>query len=442
MTLVAIDGPSGSGKSTVSRMLAKRLGCARLDTGAMYRAVALAALKQGLDLEDEAALERLASSIRLTMGEEVLLNGENVEKAIRTPEVDRAVSRVAAVPGVRKEMVARQQAWIREHGGSGVVEGRDIGTVVAPEADLKIYLDANPTERARRRIKEHHGEDPEEVAEDLAERDARDLQRSASPLERASDAIVVDTTARAVDSVVEEILSYLGTGDLWRPSVPYRMARGIAVGIAKAWFHPIVKGAEHLPARGPFLITPVHRSFADFLIAAIPARGLRVSYMTKEEMWHYPGLGMVIEHMGGFPVKREVADRAALGSAQAVLEAGGVLVLFPEGTRRSGREVRDLKDGAAFLSLRTGAPLVPVGIAGSDLAMPKGSHLPKRQRVVIVVGEPLLPPPRATKGSLGSTRRVSLRQTKELTEALRVRLQVAYDEALSILAAHQESSQR
>jgi len=439
MTLVAIDGPSGSGKSTVSRMLAERLGCARLDTGAMYRAVALAALRQGLDLEDTVALENLARTIELTMGNEVLLDGENIEKAIRTPEVDRAVSKVAAIPGVRKEMVARQQAWIREHGGSGVVEGRDIGTVVAPEADLKIYLDAAPTERARRRIREHHGEDPDEVAEDLAARDARDSQRATSPLERAQDAIVVDTTARGVESVVEEILSYLGTGDLWRPKLPYRIARGIAVGIARAWFRPIVKGAEHLPARGPFLIAPVHRSFADFLIAAIPAKGLRVSYMTKEEMWHYPGLGTVIEHMGGFPVRREVADRAALGAAQAVLEAGGVLVLFPEGTRRSGREVQDLKDGAAFLSIRTGAPIVPVGIAGSDLAMPKGSHLPKRQRVVIVVGDPLLPPPRATRSKSSSTKRVSLRQTKELTEALRVRLQQAYDEALSILAERGES---
>jgi cytidylate kinase len=195
--VIAIDGPGGSGKSTVAKALAERLGCERLDTGAMYRAVTLLALRAGTSLSDSAALGELARSMDYQGGSVVCLNEEDVSVAIRTPAVDTNVSQVAAHPAVRRELVERQRAWVAEHGG-GVVEGRDIGSVVLPDADLKIYLTANADERARRRA------DPE-----LARRDALDSGRVASPLVVPDGSVVIDSTDRSVGQVVEEVLSHL-----------------------------------------------------------------------------------------------------------------------------------------------------------------------------------------------------------------------------------------
>ena len=197
--LVAIDGPAGSGKSTVSRGIAARLGLERLDTGAMYRAVAWAALERGIDPVDAPAVAELAHRATIDPGPpEVVIDGTVVTGAIRTPEVNRAVSAVAANPSVRAALVERQRAWAEAHGG-GVVEGRDIGTVVFPHADLKVFLTAAPEERARRR----HDE------EGIARRDELDSTRAASPLARADDARLVDTTGRRVEDVIDEIVSWL-----------------------------------------------------------------------------------------------------------------------------------------------------------------------------------------------------------------------------------------
>lgn len=208
MVTLAIDGPGGAGKSTLAAALAVRLGVERLDSGAMYRALALAALRGGVDLADPAALSRLAESVQLrVVNSDVELDGEDVSAAIRTHQVTRAASVVAAHPGVRAELVARQRAWLAERGG-GVVEGRDIGTVVCPGADLKIFLTAHVSERARRRAVELE-HDSAAVAAELAQRDHHDSTRSASPLEVAPGAVVIDTTNRSVASLVEQIVGML-----------------------------------------------------------------------------------------------------------------------------------------------------------------------------------------------------------------------------------------
>ena len=199
--LIAIDGPAGAGKSTVSRAVAERLGLERLDTGAMYRSVAWEALRRGFDPADEAAVSEIAATADIEVGPGVSINGADVTHAIRTPEVSRAVSIVAANPAVRRELVTRQRRWAAGRSG-GVVEGRDIGSVVFPDATVKIYLTASPEERARRR-----GHD--ESADGVATRDRLDSTRRASPLTRAPDAHVLDTTGRSVEDVVEEVLSWL-----------------------------------------------------------------------------------------------------------------------------------------------------------------------------------------------------------------------------------------
>ena len=207
MRVIAIDGPAGSGKSTVARAVAARLGMAHLDTGAMYRSVALAALRRGLDPDDEEAVARLARRVHIEVGERVVVDGEDATTGIRSDDVTRAVSPVSANAEVREEMVRRQREWAALRGG-GVVEGRDIGTVVFPDAALKVYLTAGDDERARRRSTET-GDQQEAVAADMARRDQSDSSRAASPLKPADDAVVLDTSDLDVDEVVEEVLRRL-----------------------------------------------------------------------------------------------------------------------------------------------------------------------------------------------------------------------------------------
>jgi CMP/dCMP kinase len=217
--VVAIDGPSGTGKSTVSRRLAAALGARYLDTGAMYRAVTWAVLAAGIDPNDAAAVAEISGKITLDSGTDpsaphISVDGRPIDVEIRGPEVTRAVSAVAAVPDVRKRLVARQREVIAATGRI-VVEGRDIGSTVAPDADLKIYLTASEAERARRRSSELAGgaaatADALALTQaDLVRRDTFDSTRTASPLRRADDAIEVDTTGLDVDAVVARLVELL-----------------------------------------------------------------------------------------------------------------------------------------------------------------------------------------------------------------------------------------
>jgi cytidylate kinase len=209
--IIAIDGPAGAGKGTVARAVAQALGWRYIDTGAMYRAVAWKAKREQLPLDDEAAIAALAERASFTLTpEEVRIDGEDVTRAIRTPEIDEAAARVARLPKVREVLARRQRAYARE--GPLVMEGRDIGTVVFPEADVKIYLDASPEERARRRAADPaHGAadraDLARIAQDLLARDASDQTRPTAPLVRAPDAWRIDTTSVPVDEVVRQVLT-------------------------------------------------------------------------------------------------------------------------------------------------------------------------------------------------------------------------------------------
>lgn len=220
--IIAIDGPAGAGKSTIASRLARKLGYANLESGAMYRALALKAIEWDLSFDDEAALEELAQKSRIKLepslvGNHVLLDGRDVTQRIREADVSEAASRVSVHPKVRAWMVARQ----REMGADGgvVMEGRDIGTKVFPEADVKIFLDADPVIREKRRIQQQHsqGISAESMAAELRERDHRDRTRATSPLAPAKDATVLDSTAISEDEVLERI-EKLVNDKLLRPS--------------------------------------------------------------------------------------------------------------------------------------------------------------------------------------------------------------------------------
>jgi cytidylate kinase len=199
--VIAIDGPAGSGKSTVARAVAQQLGWSFLDTGAMYRAVTIEALDRGIDINDEVSLGALADTLTLTTTPRVSVNGRDVQDEIRTERINVGVSIVAANPLVRQAMVSRQRAWAQAQSVGTVVEGRDITTVVFPDATLKVFLTASVEERARRR--------GDESADSVARRDEADTSRVTSPLRQANDALVFDTTGRSADDVAGEIVQCL-----------------------------------------------------------------------------------------------------------------------------------------------------------------------------------------------------------------------------------------
>ena len=201
--VIAIDGPAGSGKSTVGRRLAERLGLTYLDTGAMYRCIAFAAIRRQIDPADPEPIGRLAAAVEMSVeGGVVIVDGVDATLESRGPEVSRAVSMVASNPVVREQLRARQRAWAAEHGG-GVIEGRDIGSVVFPDAVLKVFLTASPEVRAQRRAKEMTDLEYDQVAADIARRDAADRGRADSPLVEADGAVSIDTSTIEIDEVVE-----------------------------------------------------------------------------------------------------------------------------------------------------------------------------------------------------------------------------------------------
>jgi cytidylate kinase len=442
----------------------------------MYRAVTFAALRRGIDPAEPGPVADLARTVELEVAvDSVRVDEVDATIEIRGPEVSRAVSLVAANPDVRTELVRRQREWATERGG-GVLEGRDIGTVVFPDAVLKVYLTARPEVRAERRAAEVTDLDYETVAADMARRDALDQGRASDPLRLADGALEVDTSDLSVDEIVERLAGMVDdrasssgddgpTGDpatgaadsspgdpatgaadsspgdpapaktdeLRAPAVQvhpptslervsYGLIRGAFFGLAKAYFRLEIHGAEHVPAHGPFVLAPVHRSNLDFILVSTVRRP-RMRYMGKASIWKSKALGRFVSMLGAFPVHRGTADRESLRTCLDVIENGEALVMFPEGTRREGPTVEDLFDGPAYVAARAGVPLVPVGIGGSAVAMPVGARFVKPRKVVLVVGEPIEPP-------VGDgTGRVKRRVVREMTARLQTEVQRLYDEA-------------
>jgi cytidylate kinase len=504
MTTIAIDGPGGAGKSTLGRALAAGLGLESLDTGAMYRAVAVLAARRGIPITDGPALGELTRAMSLEVSDVVVLEGEDVTAAIRAEEIDGVVSEVARHPEVRSELVRRQQAWVRERGG-GVLEGRDIGTVVLPDADLKIYLTASEEVRAGRRAGEravgHRPDDVERARRAIDRRDHLDSTRATAPLQTAPDAVVVDSTSHSPGELVELALKLLAertgtaprdgsaadrpdgqaphgaddrgaddtgadessaasptvpvlptpvTGDGRRASQPrtgaghdgptpqpgrgarafYAVCRVFAVGASRAMHPGRVIGRSRVPRAGAYIIAPNHRSNLDWLVVARLSRR-RLRYVVKAEVWKVPAVGHLIELLGAFPVHRGSADREALDRCRAALEGGEPLVMFPEGTRQDGPQVGEILEGVAYLALRVGVPIVPVGLAGTAEVMPRGRRLPRPGRVLIVIGEPIRPPAPVAGG------RVPRAAVREVTEELRRAIQQASDDAATLLGRSQ-----
>ena len=387
--IVAIDGPAASGKSTVAKALAARLRFQYLDTGAMYRAIAWRALEDGVALADEDALTRLAASARVTFEpvagadtgsapatgghvERVLIDGDDVTAAIRKPAVDDVVSAVASVPGVRVAMVAAQRRLAES--GSYVVEGRDIGTTVFPDADVKVFVTASPEERARGGGAPRATGPPGLRPHDVSPREGDGSHRGRHHGTLRGRGRRPHRGAR--DGVSGVFYRFMRFFVLY---LPLRLA-----------FRVRYVHAERMPKYGPAVLAASHSSYLDPVLLGL-VRAAPIHYMGKSELFEGNRLlAWFLRAVCVFPVRRGTADRHAVVEATELLQQGEFVGIFPEGTRGSG-ELGDAMRGAAFIAMRAGAPVVPACLDGTDRILLKGARFPRFPKVTIAFGHPVLP---------------------------------------------------
>ena len=446
--VVAIDGPGSSGKSSVGAAAAAKAGLRFCDTGLFYRAVTFAAMHRGIAESDTDGLVGLVAAIRVEADDQgryavVTLDGADVTVDVQTPGVDEAVSAYARVPELRAALLDRQ----REIAGRGgvVMAGRDIGTVVLPDADVKIYLDASVHERARRRAEERgigpDGPAAAEILDQLRARDDVDASRAVAPLRQADDAIVIHSDGISFDATVDQVVAAIesantpgaapalaagqsssGGGptvaDTSPPANPARPAgavpprepieqtpiasrvtwiiriAGFVMRLVTRFFTRVEIQGEFssFPRTGAVLVAANHCSNADPVLTGgfLNTRlGRPMNWMGKREVFDWPFISWLARHGGVHPVDRGAADVEAFRTASRILSEGNILAVFPEGTRSPDGRLQPAKDGVTVLALRSNAWIVPIGIANSDLLWPRGTKMPQHTPQVIVrIGTP------------------------------------------------------
>ncbi len=405
--IVTIDGPAGSGKSTTASILASRLGLAYLDTGAMYRAVAHAALTRGVDPEDAAAVSELASrlalEVRTSGGKTALfLDGKNVEGDIRTPEVSRLVSPVSRHEGVRRAMVRLQR--IAGARGGVVAEGRDTGSVVFPHAAVKVFLVADIEARARRRLGQLRGmgieQDVGAIRQNILDRDAMDSGRALSPLLRPAGAFTVDTSALTIESQVARIEAEVlrqaerisGIAVVGGESNPFARSPGyfgITKRIVRAFFRAVfglrIYGLEHLRYRENCIFASNHLSNGDPLVVGC-ALDREVWFLAKKELFRNGLFARLISAYHAIPVDRDEIERKTMKRLFGLLGEGHSILMFPEGTRSRTGTLGELKAGLGFVAAKSGVSIVPVCVTGTNRLL---DCLLRRARLSVRIGPPI-----------------------------------------------------
>jgi len=426
--VVALDGPAASGKSSVGAAAARELGYRFCDTGLLYRAVTWLALHRGVSPRETDALVRLVDEIHLLddgggrLGH-VAVDDVDRTAEVRAPEVDAAVSEYSSVPELRMALLQRQRALAEDR--RIIMAGRDIGTFVLPDADLKLFLDASVAERARRRALERaidpdspHGR---EILEELRRRDMLDTTRAIAPLRPADDAVIIKTDGNTFEVTVAIIVAKIGQAEAGQGSGDDRPTRDrkpraerrpmeatpIATDldpltrIGSAVLRLIVRAMVRLkiegdltavPRGGPLIIAANHASSADpVLIGAFinQAIGRPLNWLGKRELLEFRLLGWAFRRAGIHPVDRNSADLEAFRSAMRILDARQVLAVFPEGTRSHDGSLQTVREGVGMLALRSGATVLPVAVVDSDRMWPRGHLLPRfGRRVTVRYGTP------------------------------------------------------
>lgn len=383
--IIAIDGPAGTGKSTIASHVARALKFAYFDTGAMYRSFTWHVLREKIDIENAAALkttlENFHFDIRIEGGKKVyFVNDTNITEAIRSHEVTEYVSKVAALTAVRHALVPIQKAFGAKN--NAVFEGRDMGSVVFPKAELKIFLTASARVRAERRLKQNLEKDPssgislDEILKDINARDLADRTRKHSPLIQAPDAVLIDTSHMTIEQVIHEIIM------LWTRRAPsehtalfYRFCRGTARVLLQLFYRLKVHGIKNIPP-GAAILAANHVSYLDPPIVGV-ATPFPVHFFAKASLFHGKILRFFISRLNTHPLQYGNQELSAVKLACELLEVGKKVVLFPEGERSFNGQLKELKAGVARIALRVDAPIVPIYIEGAFKIWPRMQKLPR-----------------------------------------------------------------
>ncbi len=382
--IVAIDGPAGTGKGTVTKILAKKFNLINIDTGAMYRCVTLDMLNKNVKLEELDKIKEILETIQIEMKKDgdkdlVFLNGEDVTEKIRSKEVSSLVSQVSSIKEVRFSMVGLQRKMAE--GKEVIMEGRDIGTYVFPAADVKIYLDADLEERAKRRFKQNKEKGINmpyvEVLENIKMRDENDKAKEIGALKLAHDAEVVDTTSMSINQVVREISSIIAKkkkeiklqSKIYKPRKENAWKRFVrkVVKIILSTAYRIayrVKITGDVPKEGAYILCCNHINYLD-AAAIVLFNKRKVNFVAKEDLFTH-GILMWLGHLfDAIPIKRDMQDIEAMKRFLKVLKNGELLGIFPEGTRKGMEKNMKAKNGAAYMAIKSNVKVIPIGIHGT-----------------------------------------------------------------------------
>ena len=387
--VVAIDGPAGSGKGTVTEILAKKMKLTSIDTGAMYRCVTLAIIRNNVALDDIDKINEIIDNINIELIKEkgkliVKLDGEDVSREIRENPVNKMVSQVSAVKEIRTKMVELQRGMAESK--DVIMEGRDITTVVFPNADVKIYMDADLEERARRRFAQNQEKNIsctyEEVLEDMRQRDENDRNKEYGALKIADDAIVVDSTNLTQDQVVKKIIKLIKKEKkvqklepkiyAERPETKWKIlerkiVKTVLRGIYRIFYRVEIIGEENKEKAGKdggYIICPNHINYIDALAVVVFSKE-NVRFIAKHDLARIGIIRWLSHLFNCIPIKRNTQDLEAMKRCLKALKNGEIIAIFPEGTRHGMEKNGKAKNGAAFMAIRTGVPVVPVGISGT-----------------------------------------------------------------------------
>lgn len=367
MIRIAIDGPGGAGKSSVAKAVAKRLGIIYVDTGALYRTIALHMLNKGISPSDSESvcseLPNFTLELKFTDGKQViLLNGEDVGDKIRTPEISMAASTVSAIGAVREYLLNTQRNIAKEN--SVIMDGRDIGTVILPYAEVKIFLTASPEARAERRYKELLGRGQsvtyEQVYNEMVERDKNDSTRAIAPCVQAPDATLLDNSNLTEEETVKAVIKIAKK----KSKKSFYMKLHALLAPMIRFFQRIkVTGKENIPKDAGYILCPNHIAARDvILIGAVYPKEIR--FIAKKELFSVPVLGKLIKKLGAIQIDRGGSDVSAIKSAINLAKAGQNVAIFPQGHRNPGVHpaLTETKNGAALIAYKSGCDVIPVCI--------------------------------------------------------------------------------
>lgn len=387
--VVAIDGPAGSGKGTVTKILAKKMKLNCIDTGAMYRCVTLAIIRNNIELEDLDKINELLETIKIEIlevnGKQVVkLNGEDVSREIRENAVNKKVSYVSAVKEIRAKLVDLQRDMAETQ--DIIMEGRDITTVVFPNADLKIYMDADLEERAKRRFEQNKSQNIdctyEEVLEDMRQRDENDKNKEFGALKIAEDAIVIDSTNLTQEEVVKKIAKlikkekklkklepkiYAERPESKRKKIVRKIVKLFLGGLYRMFYRVEIIGEENkqkAAQNGGYIICSNHLNYLDAAAIVVLSKE-KIRFIAKYDLGRH-GILRWLEHLFDvIPIKRNTQDLEAMKRCLKALKNDEIIAIFPEGTRKGMEKNEKAKNGAAYMAIKTGKQVVPVGISGS-----------------------------------------------------------------------------